>query len=103
MGLGKTVVTLALLADRVNVRRGRRANREDNHPRRPTMIVAPRSLIFNWKDEAARFLPTLRILDYTGKDRQIPKGRHAGDFDVLLTTYGTLRQDAARLKDIEFD
>jgi SNF2 family DNA or RNA helicase len=62
--------------------------------------VMPRSLVFNWKQEAARFTPQLRVLDYTGL------ARSSDDFDaydVVLTTYGTLRRDALRLKDVEFD
>ena len=55
MGLGKTVQVLALLA-------GRRATG-------PALVVVPRSLMFNWKQEAARFAPDLRVLDHTGTGR----------------------------------
>jgi superfamily II DNA or RNA helicase len=83
MGLGKTVTVLALLAGRPG----------------PSLVVVPRSLIFNWRAEAERFVPKLRVMDYTGTERR-------GDFkdvDLVLTTYGTLRRDAALLKDVEFD
>jgi SNF2 family DNA or RNA helicase len=66
------------------------------------LIVVPRSLIFNWKQEAARFTPRLRVLDYTGAERM----NHWDEIqaaDIVLTTYGTLRRDAALLKDITFD
>ncbi len=94
MGLGKTVQVLALLASRSGQRRGRDG--------KPSLVVAPRSLIFNWKQEAARFTPRLRLLDHTGM------GRHGAleglaDRDVVLTTYGTLRRDAPLLTDLEFD
>jgi superfamily II DNA or RNA helicase len=88
MGLGKTVQVLALLD---SVERSR-----------PTLIVVPRSLIFNWKQEAARFTPRLRMLDHTGAGR-MNRWSEVGNHDVVLTTYGTLRRDAARLKDIHFD
>ena len=66
------------------------------------MVVAPRSLIFNWMEEAKRFSPQLRVLDHTGTGR----GKSAeafANFDVVLTTYGTMRNDIAFLKDIRFD
>jgi SNF2 family DNA or RNA helicase len=62
--------------------------------------VLPRSLVFNWKDEAARFAPELRVLDYTGPSRDATDVEQA---DLVLTTYGTLRRDAVHLKDFEFD
>ena len=55
MGLGKTVQVLALLAGK----RGRARS----------LVVVPRSLVFNWKQEAARFTPKLRVLDHTGTGR----------------------------------
>lgn len=96
MGLGKTVQVLALLETR-------RALREDpNNHVGPSLVVAPRSLVFNWKQEAIRFVPKLRILDHTGIDRV--KGiDHLEDYDMILTTYGTLRRDAIFLKDLRFD
>ncbi len=92
MGLGKTVMVLALLESR----------RAGSNGSRPSLVVVPRSLVFNWKQEAARFTPGLRVLDYTGADR----GRASDGFDgcdLVLTTYGTLRRDAAQLKDTEFE
>jgi superfamily II DNA or RNA helicase len=87
MGLGKTVQILALLA-------GRRG--------RPSLVVAPRSLVFNWKREAARFVPGLRILDHTGDGRR-PPGPHFADHELIVTTYGTLRRDADGLASVAFD
>ena len=87
MGLGKTVQVLAHLASR----RGR-----------PSLVVAPRSLVFNWKREAARFTPDLRVLDHTGGDRR-PPGAHFADHDLVFTTYGTLRRDSEALAAIRFD
>jgi SNF2 family DNA or RNA helicase len=62
----------------------------------------PRSLVFNWVQEAARFTPQLRIFDHSGVDR--PKGAdHFADHDLIITTYGTLRRDIIHLKDTRFD
>jgi SNF2 family DNA or RNA helicase len=65
-------------------------------------VVVPRSLVFHGKKEAARFAPKLRILDHTGGARLKP-GDHFEDYDVILTTYGTLRRDAVQFKDQRFD
>ena len=92
MGLGKTVMVLALLD-------GRREVRERGAPR-TSVAVVPRSLVYNWMDEAARFAPELRVLDYTGDARSSAR---VEDYDLLLTTYGTLRRDAALLAAHEFD
>jgi SNF2 family DNA or RNA helicase len=62
----------------------------------------PKSLIFNWTDEANKFTPKLRIFNYTGTDRK-SRFKEAGDFDLLLTTYGTMQKDIAELAPIEFD
>ena len=92
MGLGKTVQALALLERR----------RTPAADRKPSLAVVPRSLIFNWKEEAARFTPELRILDHTGTSRQSGSA-HFDDYDLVLTTYGTLRRDALHLANAEFD
>jgi SNF2 family DNA or RNA helicase len=65
-------------------------------------VVVPRSLVFNWKAEAARFAPELSVLDHTGVARRAGV-EHFGDHDVILTTYGTLRRDVTALRDVEFD
>lgn len=96
MGLGKTVQVLALLQSR-RLRRGTK-----DEPKRPSLAVVPKSLIFNWIDEAARFTPTMTVVNYTGTDRQTTL-EEAGDYDLLITTYGTLRRDIAELKDVPFD
>ncbi|HVQ74337.1 MAG TPA: DEAD/DEAH box helicase [Candidatus Binatia bacterium] len=100
MGLGKTVMVLAFLE-------GRREEREQRAPDDPTrpgpsLAVVPRSLVFNWKQEAARFTPKLRVLDHTGAGRLAP-GAHFDDHDLVLTTYGTLRRDAAAFAETRFD
>lgn len=91
MGLGKTVQLLALLESRRAEGTGR-----------PSLVVVPKSLVFNWKEEAARFTPALRVLDHTGLGRKREAPDFAG-FDVVLTTYGVLRRDILLLKDVAFD
>ena len=124
MGLGKTVMVLALLESRRELpvhlppeggshtegQEGaspqrvasavRRKSEDANQGHRPSVAVVPRSLVFNWIAEAARFAPGLRVLDYTGPDRTDKMIR---DYDLVLTTYGTLRRDVALLTEQEFD
>src|SRR5258706_8291002 len=63
----------------------------------PSLLVVPRSLVFNWKAEAARFAPQLHILDHTGQQRR-KTTEHFEDYDLVITTYGTLRRDAVQFK-----
>lgn len=86
MGLGKTAQTLAHLL----------LEKEGGRLDRPSLIVLPTSLIFNWKNEAARFAPGLSILSLHGPER---KARFAeiSTRDVVLTTYPLLWRDAAEL------
>ncbi|MCI0628961.1 MAG: DEAD/DEAH box helicase [Acidobacteria bacterium] len=120
MGLGKTVQVLALLESRRAARPAGAVPADGNpahqpaadsalplppdseFPDKPSLVVMPRSLIFNWKQEAVRFAPNLRLLEHTGGERLRP-GSHFGDYDVILTTYGTLRRDAAHLQKQQFD
>jgi superfamily II DNA or RNA helicase len=90
MGLGKTVQVLALLESRRAEAAG------------PSLVVVPRSLVFNWQQEAARFTPALRVLDHTGTGRS-REGNELRDQDLIITTYGTLRQDITVLREVEFD
>ena len=95
-------VTLASLIEfRLEVARLKRAPQAGESPRVTAFAERLRcSLVFNWRQEAARFAPALRILDYTGGGRH---DREMTEHDVVLTTYGTLRRDAGRLKDESFD
>jgi SNF2 family DNA or RNA helicase len=93
MGLGKTVQVLALLLRR------KRANVRE---KRPSLVVAPRSLVHNWITEAQRFTPDLTVLDYTGIARERARDVFQ-DYDVVVTTYGTVRRDAIELEKIAFD
>ncbi len=91
MGLGKTVQVLAHLL--VQKQRGRLD--------KPALIVAPTSLMANWREEAARFAPDLSVLVLHGPERgslhaEIP--RH----DLVLTTYPLLPRDREALVDHDY-
>ena len=93
MGLGKTIQTLAL----VLVRR-----RQDAEPR-PSVIVAPASLVANWESEVRRFVPSLRTLiahpsvTPTADLQTLDSGK-LRDVDLVLTSYGTLVRTPALAK-----
>ena len=79
MGLGKTLQTIAVL-------RGR------------ALVVCPKSVLYNWAAEIARFRPGLRVALFHGPSRALdPKA------DVTLTTYAVLRLDATRLASEAWD
>jgi len=86
MGLGKTAQTLAHLLTE------KRAGRMD----RPSLVVLPTSLVFNWQQEAARFAPDLRVLKLHGADRRERFDAIAAH-DVVLTTYPLLARDREAL------
>jgi len=73
MGLGKTLQTLCAL-------RGR------------ALIVCPKSVVYNWAEEVARFRPNLRVAIYHGTKRELDPTA-----DITLTTYAVLRLDTERL------
>lgn len=91
MGLGKTIQALALL-EKV---------REENDERLTSLIVMPTSLIDNWKSEARKFTPELKLYVHTGTDR-VKNVEFYGAFDVVLSTYGVVRQDIELLQQFYF-
>jgi superfamily II DNA or RNA helicase len=102
MGLGKTVQVLAMLD--VRSRNGHEADNTKPRPAvaPPSLIVAPRSVVFNWLDEAERFTPHLRVAPYTGTERHAL--RDAFDqYDMIVTSYGLMRRDIAELRQCQFD
>jgi superfamily II DNA or RNA helicase len=91
MGLGKTAQTLAHLL----------LEKESGRLDRPALIVLPTSLIFNWKNEAARFAPALSVLSLHGPERKQWFAEIA-THDVVLTTYPLLWRDAAELQQHQY-
>lgn len=91
MGLGKTAQALAHLL----------LEKQSGRMDKPTLVVLPTSLIFNWKREAERFAPELSLLSLHGKQRvdnfeDIPK------HDVVLTTYPLLWRDQEMLLQYDY-
>lgn len=85
MGLGKTIQTIAFLSSEKN---------------RKTLIVAPTSLIYNWDNEFKKFSPDLKIGIFHSNEVLIDELKEC---DIILTTYGLVRNHIESFKKIEFD
>ncbi|KAA3611365.1 MAG: ATP-dependent helicase [Calditrichaeota bacterium] len=91
MGLGKTIQTIAILL-----------REKSRNVKEPSLIVAPNSVVFNWTHELERFAPSLKIFQQVGQSR--PRSTEEFEkFDIVLTTYGTLRRDIAFMKDFKYN
>jgi superfamily II DNA or RNA helicase len=95
MGLGKTIQIIALFV-------AHQAKVGTAKTKRPHLIVAPKSLVFNWIKEIEKFAPHLKSLDFTGKTR-VANIKDIKKYDVILTTYQTLRMNIERLQGQEFE
>jgi len=91
MGLGKTIQALSFL------HHYRQANGKLN-----ALVVCPTTLMFNWENEIRKFTPELTYHIHHGGDRT--RNKQALDqYNVIITTYGTLRSDIKLLLEIVFD
>ena len=89
MGLGKTIQTIAFLLSKEQSK---------------SIIITPTSLIHNWRSELEKFAPTLKIGLVNGSKKEREKIiNNFKDYDVLLTTYGTIRNDLELYEKIDFD
>jgi SNF2 family DNA or RNA helicase len=68
----------------------------------PSLIIAPTSLIFNWKNEIAKFCPTLKMLTFVGSNR-IENKDDFSQYDLVISTYGSLLNDVEFMKDFKFN
>ncbi len=88
MGLGKTIQVLAFLST-IDLKE-------------PVLIVAPTSLLFNWRREWEKFLPTTAVYIHSGKERLRTKDEISGQ-KVILTSYSYLRIDRGLFQNNDFD
>jgi hypothetical protein len=91
MGLGKTLQIIAFILLQ------RTKNRLNTN-----LIVVPTSLLFNWQAEVAKFAPSLKIHTFYGANRALKK-KEFDQFDIILTSYGTLLSDIRFLKEYPFN
>jgi len=88
MGLGKTLQTIALLLQYAGHGSA-------------SLVIMPASLVHNWRHEIRRFAPSLRFMEYVGSQR--PASTSFFDaYDVVLTTYGIVRNDIEKLTEYPF-
>jgi len=125
MGLGKTLQTITLLQHVSNLHKkkaegieaSQTTTKKENkqlsifdsvevmeNPSFPSMIVMPTSLIHNWQNEFKKFAPTLKVYIYLGVKRLKTNDIYKvfDHYDVVLTTYGTLRNDIDILQHCQF-
>ncbi|MEO0044159.1 MAG: hypothetical protein RL329_3607 [Bacteroidota bacterium] len=91
MGLGKTLQAIAFLVKQAEIK-----------PDRQNLVIVPKSLVFNWQAECAKFAPSLTILVYYGQQR----AKLLEDFkgkNLIISTYGAVRSDIERLSAIQFN
>jgi superfamily II DNA or RNA helicase len=86
MGLGKTVQALAML---------------EALGAGPALVVCPSSLVWNWKREAAHFLPGISVLTIDGPDRE-KRFAAIPDHRLVITSYALLRRDIERYRGLVF-
>ncbi|MBS1988941.1 MAG: DEAD/DEAH box helicase family protein [Cyanobacteria bacterium SZAS LIN-3] len=100
MGLGKTIQALSMLLSHYS-------SGKANKDRKPSLVVAPTSVVYNWLSEASKFTPTLKTALFLGRDRQELLKTLAKETgpkpQVIFTTYGIIRRDYEELKKLQFE
>ncbi|MGK5594202.1 MAG: DEAD/DEAH box helicase [Parachlamydiaceae bacterium] len=90
MGLGKTHQAMALFAAVKNARTKRKTR---------FLVVCPTSVLYHWQEKLQEFLPDLEVLTFHGTKRKELLGK---DYDILLTSYGILRNEMKYFQKQEF-
>ncbi|MCG8635988.1 MAG: DEAD/DEAH box helicase [Desulfobacterales bacterium] len=92
MGLGKTIQVLALVL----------YLKERDPASFLTLVIVPKTLIWNWESEIKKFAPSLNIKIHAGpgRDKALPA---VSDADMVITSYGIVRQDITLLKQVSWD
>lgn len=94
MGLGKTLQTIALIQKVLNTLK-------ENGQHKPSLIVSPASIVYNWYNEFEKFSPIVKVFKYIGNERN-REFSYFNEYDVILTTYGLLRNDIESFEKFEF-
>ncbi|MBQ5575973.1 MAG: hypothetical protein IIT37_07990, partial [Bacteroidales bacterium] len=103
MGLGKTLCTLSLLADSPAMEADDMTEGLFSFQKKiPTLLIVPKSLIYNWVNEAKKFVPHLKILEFTGNNR-LEHIKAFPLYDIVITGYATLRNDIDYLSAYTFN
>ncbi len=93
MGLGKTLQILSYLL-----------YRKQKGIKKPSLVVCPASLVYNWSAEASKFVPELSVLTVSGKQTEREALiKNCNSHDLVLTSYDLLKRDIAEYQDCIFD
>jgi SNF2 family DNA or RNA helicase len=91
MGLGKTLQVITFIQS------------FHQYANEPSLVVAPTSLVYNWKDEVEKFAPNLKVVLLAGnKEEREEKINELQGYDVVITSYGKLKRDIEFYADIKF-
>lgn len=109
MGLGKTIQTLALLQhNKENIVPPLRNDISEDltlfkntETLLTSLIIVPASLIYNWENEIRRFTPGMKVISYKGNQRKKATS-YFPDFDIILSSYHTIRQDIDLISKFKF-
>jgi len=91
MGLGKTIQTISFLLHQI-----------EENPFEKHLVVAPASLLYNWQEELKKFAPSVKAIVFHGAERDEEELQHP-DHQIVITSYGTLRQDIERLQLLQWN
>jgi SNF2 family DNA or RNA helicase len=90
MGLGKTLQTIAFIQ-----------YLKEKYKKGTQLIICPTSLIYNWESELIKFAPHLTFMIHYGNSRSNIQEMY-NTYDIIITTYGTLRSDIATFAKIDW-
>ncbi len=90
MGLGKTIQIIALIAQEIEIKNS------------ITLVIAPATLLENWRRELKKFAPDIKSLIHRGGDRT-GFYKYLLDYDVIITSYETMLRDLSMFKMIDWD
>ncbi len=90
MGLGKTLQVICFLQ-----------YLKEKQTDQTSLVVCPTSLIYNWENELKKFAPSLKYHIYYGSNRSF-SNEHLENYDLIITSYGTMRIDIKDLQQHRF-
>lgn len=94
MGLGKTIQAIAYIV----------SEKEENANCKPSLIVCPTSLVYNWLQEFEKFAPTMKVLVISGdKNERMDQREEIMSHDVIITSYPLIRRDIEDYLNIDFN
>lgn len=92
MGLGKTLQVISLILS------------EKENSKKPSIVICPTSLVYNWKSETEKFSPSISTLIIAGNaEQRVELIKTIKDYDLILTSYDLVKRDIEYYSDVEFN